>query len=1275
MKSGGPWNLRGLRPEARAAAREAARRSGMSVGEWLNDVIQPADEEDDGSWWSADFEREPDHSRPKSFHYDDREQRDPRRQNFRDDDRMPDDPRRQRFRDEDREIDEPRRQNFHPDDQRRERQRSATSRRRDHEPEDQWRQSFRDDDRQHGRHGDVPMRDREPDGQYRLNFSNDDRDRGRQANVNLRPGRGDYDERPVRREGRPYREQRAQGGPYRAEPERAHGPRRERERLEKAIVPPPAEDDREASIDNAVAEITARQRALDADVAAEITLRPRALDGDIAAEITAPAHPFDREATVRRSAGEPPPSPPPAEVHSAWQEYRPLPNAPEPALDLSNLQEQLRQITTRIEALRPSGDLEAAINGLRTDLAEIGRSFTDALPRRALESLEIEVKALGQRIDHTRQSGVDTTTLAGIEHGLAEVREALRGLTPAEGLVGFDEAVKALAKKVDAIVTKDDPAALQQLETAIGALRGIVSHVASNDTLTKVADDVRALSAKIDGLANSAASTPTLTALENRIDVLASALSAKVDGLANSGTNTPTLAALENRIDVLASALNASAEAGHAVPRELEKLLSGLLEKLEWVQLTHTDHTALAHLEDRIASLVKRLDASDARLGMLEGVERGLSDLLVYIEQLRSTDGAAGNAGPPVAVEAIEHEVAEIKQTERRNRDSFEEMQGAVEHVVDRLAMIESDMRGDRARAPAELPAPVPAEAQGSGPLPAPEYPEELAPMSVSPMATDLATRSSQFEPAQNRPAAARTPIDPSLPPDHPLEPGSAGRTRNSPSAADRIAASEAVVGAKPPVIPDPAGGKPDFIAAARRAAQAAAAGSPYDKSNTKAGAAGTAQPKKLTERLRTLAVAAAVVAIIVGGFHIITRLFEDGSGAPSQVQTEPPRAQTTPQIQSEPPRTQSAPQHSEPPPVHKEPPHVEIEPLPPATGMSSANSASPSTTAPVPLSGADSAENPGAPPPASMPGGATGAGQQSMLNNGAAPYVPGPLPSNKAPVHGAGPEPVAGAPMDITGSVPGATAPAVSAPRSSATPARADKLPVAIGGPALRLAALAGDPSAAYEVGVRFAEGHMIPANNEEAARWFEIAAKKGVAPAQFRLGTLYEKGLGVKKDLAAARDLYRAAADKGHGKAMHNLAVLYAEGVDGKADYNTAAQWFRKAADHGITDSQYNLAVLYARGVGVEQNLAESYKWFLLAAKEGDQDSAQKRDEIAARLDQQALAAARAAAEKWTPLPQPADAVTVKGAWDTPANGTPVAKPKPRSAKVTAPEATKVN
>ena len=77
---------------------------------------------------------------------------------------------------------------------------------------------------------------------------------------------------------------------------------------------------------------------------------------------------------------------------------------------------------------------------------------------------------------------------------------------------------------------------------------------------------------------------------------------------------------------------------------------------------------------------------------------------------------------------------------------------------------------------------------------------------------------------------AERPPIDPDLPADTPLEPGSAGRTRSL-SPAERIAASEAALG---PLNPERAAeevtGKANFIAAARRAAQAAAnEGNPVD--------------------------------------------------------------------------------------------------------------------------------------------------------------------------------------------------------------------------------------------------------------------------------------------------------------------------------------------------------------------------------------------------------------------------------------------------------------
>jgi hypothetical protein len=258
---------------------------------------------------------------------------------------------------------------------------------------------------------------------------------------------------------------------------------------------------------------------------------------------------------------------------------------------------------------------------------------------------------------------------------------------------------------------------------------------------------------------------------------------------------------------------------------------------------------------------------------------------------------------------------------------------------------------------------------------------------STDAIAAESTLRPSQIDAALGRPAGARTPIDPSLPPDHPLEPGSTSRSRAPSPSAERVAPAEAASEQKPPVIPDPGTGKPDFIAAARRAAQAASASSAEGKNAAKSGAR---QPKKLTERLRTLAVAAAVVVIVVGGFHIILRLFEDGSGSSTPIDMP----SGAPSSQTELPRTQSAPPQAQPDaPARKEPPHVEAEPQPP---LNAAN-----LLAPIPL------------PELSQKSAEPVASAGSISSSAQAPGHRDGKAENHAPE--AAP-PAAGAPMDITG-------------------------------------------------------------------------------------------------------------------------------------------------------------------------------------------------------------------------------------------------------------------
>ena len=833
-----------------------------------------------------------------------------------------------------------------------------------------------------------------------------------------------------------------------------------------------------------------------------------------------------------------------------------LPRAP--TQRLPDLEQQLRQINARIETMRPCS-IDAAVETLRDDLAEIGVMLKEAMPRQAIEALESEIRSLASRVDSERHAGADGAAMAGVERGLAEVRDALRALTPAESLVGLDQTVQGLAQKIDRIaVVGQDPDALKQLEGAIVALRGVVSHVASNDTLAQLSDEVRMLSAKVDQVASSDA-----------------------------------FSMMEQRIAAIADALEQSRGVPVGDAAALETVVRSLADKVDQLHASRADQTAVNYLEDRIMRLVEKLDASDARLDHLGAIERGLADLLIQMEGQRMTAPSAGIASA---------EADALKRDVQRTQDSLETVHGTLGHVVDRLATIESGMRENpphAANVPEQSPAGAPAMAPPSSglALPLPDMPSS-PPVAPTQAAMFREPSDADMPPAPRAnpaPAAERRPIDPNLPPDHPLEPGAARSRGNSP--AERIADSEAALeNVRPPVIPDP-GGKSNFIAAARRAAQAAMVEAPPSKDKRPADPAGSEGDKsptgKLGGQIRKLVVGAGVLLFVLGAVHFVTARFWFG-GTPT----------------AEPTTTQAA--RDERVPV-AEPPRV---------------------TAPAPAP--SQRQSIALPPGFAISPNAFGVGI------GAPPVAPANANTER----------------ETTGSirlpaVRAAVTPAAPTPLPQSSPARdtpADRLPAGIGH-GLRAAAASGDAAAAFEIATRFADGRSVPQNLAEAAAWFERAAGKNLAPAQFRLGGLYEKGMGVQKNLETARRLYVAAAEAGHAKAMHNLAVLYAEGIEGKPNYQTAARWFRKAADHGVIDSQYNLAILYARGIGVETNLAEAFKWFALASREGDRDAAKKRDDIAARLDKPSLAAAMAAAQSWQAQPQPDAAVQVRvpaGGWD---------------------------
>ncbi|TAX37657.1 peptidoglycan-binding protein [Rhizobium leguminosarum] len=246
-----------------------------------------------------------------------------------------------------------------------------------------------------------------------------------------------------------------------------------------------------------------------------------------------------------------------------------------------------------------------------------------------------------------------------------------------------------------------------------------------------------------------------------------------------------------------------------------------------------------------------------------------------------------------------------------------------------------------------------------------------------------------------------------------------------------------------------------------------------------------------------------------------------------------------------------------------------------------------------------------------------------------ATPPVAGEHLTDMVPLDGEGaatlaPPAPSGAAQETSGFVP------APAPQAAIT------IPDTVQPKSLADAASSGDALALFEIGARYSDGRNgMTVDQKQAASWYQLAADKGFAPAQYRLGSMYEKGNGVERDITKAKGFYEQAANQGNASAMHNLAVLYASGALGQQDYATAASWFTKAANLGITDSQFNLAILCARGNGVPADLEESYKWFAIAAKGGDKDAAQKRDEVAKAMKPDQLERARAKADLWKPEP----------------------------------------
>jgi TPR repeat protein len=153
-----------------------------------------------------------------------------------------------------------------------------------------------------------------------------------------------------------------------------------------------------------------------------------------------------------------------------------------------------------------------------------------------------------------------------------------------------------------------------------------------------------------------------------------------------------------------------------------------------------------------------------------------------------------------------------------------------------------------------------------------------------------------------------------------------------------------------------------------------------------------------------------------------------------------------------------------------------------------------------------------------------------------------------------------------------------------------------------VRIAAEGGVAEAQAVYGQMLLDGIGMPADQREAVRWFDRAARQGHAMAINMMGRCYDLGWGVPVDKVRAAQWFKAAADRGLDWGLYNYATALALGAGVAEDKPQALDLFRKAAAMGNAKAINFVGSFYEDGWVVECDMAEAARCYAAAAEGGD-------------------------------------------------------------------------
>ncbi|MEJ8570976.1 peptidoglycan-binding protein [Microbaculum marinum] len=820
-----------------------------------------------------------------------------------------------------------------------------------------------------------------------------------------------------------------------------------------------------------------------------------------------------------------------------------------------DLADEIRRASAPVESAAPTptiGDLLAVVGELASRIEAIpgrlGDDFAERLEdtvrrldtatRSEIDSIRAELREMAQDIDRNMRADLDA------------MRQEIARL--ADHVAGAPSLSIEVEAKIEDIAARLDTAARSEF----GALRDEIRLLAEQlerserDEFDALRGDLRELGERL-----SQEFAETVTRGLDDLDLVdIEAIRTEMRWLAGQleSARRDDFESLRQEMHLLGERMS---DAPSTRIGELESRLVILTEQLA-AAARDGDAETLAQLDRKISELAENVDASSRSMAGIGGLEKTVGDLFERIEESRLD---ALEAAREAAREAVERAAASLSSGGASDIHAVHE---TLKTIVDRLEDLEHEVddaadhdRRDGARGTGAQDG---AAVEPAEPLHGTDddLPTEAAADSAAPDIDpdDLVGRIDAVAKTFSTADSAVSVED-----DVPLLPG----TRHPRPARDSAASyrSEPQLHAKPAgpedtpapsaILDAPAGDQSDFVAAARRAARAARAAAVERTDGRRSGERKPGSRLKVlrgeVEYRRALPIAAALVLFIFGAFQIATYVKTDpdiaagGSGQTERMVADDAKAaggrvagaaghvdtQTTGSTQgrgtaSKPVRTveKSGPDHGE------------------ATG--SITQSAPAESASVPAGqtapDADVATAPSEP--------SSGPADDAPIP---ANLLPDPLRAAAEADDPAAQFEIAVRYMDGRG-----------LPQSDAMAADW-----------YRKAASQGLAPAQYRLGSLYEKGQGVDRDISMARMWYQRAAEQGNRNAMHNLAVLYADGIDGAPDYEKAATWFRKAAEYGLADSQFNLAVLYARGLGVEADLAASYRWFAIAAIQGDSEA----------------------------------------------------------------------------------------------------------